>query len=116
MDIHSQIMETIKTTIQEFKVEMQHIQEKCIQEFKVEMQHIQEECIHNSTISRHIMDECNKKRYDWYDFEADCDDWDMDSCHLLDDNYFHILFDDSSPPHVENMNAKNREPIIITSV
>jgi hypothetical protein len=37
MDIHSQIMGVIKTTIQEFKVEMQHIQVKRLQELKVEM-------------------------------------------------------------------------------
>jgi hypothetical protein len=68
MDILSQIMVAIKTTIQEFKVEMQHIQEKHIQELKVEMQHIQEECIQESKISRHIVDEYNQERYVWYDF------------------------------------------------
>jgi hypothetical protein len=56
MDICSQIMADIKTTIQEFKVEMQHILEKRIQEFKVEMKHIQDECIQESKISMHIMD------------------------------------------------------------
>jgi hypothetical protein len=54
-----------------------------------------------------IMDEYNQEIYSWYDFEADCDDWYMDSCHLWDDNHFHILFDDSNPPYVECLNVKN---------
>jgi hypothetical protein len=52
-----------------------------------------------------IRDECNQKIYSWYDLEANCDDWYMDSCHLWDDNHFHILFDDSTPPFVENINV-----------
>ena len=63
-----------------------------------------------------IGDEYNQEIYAWYDFGADCDDWYMDSCHFLDDNYFHILFDDSNPPSVESINVTNREPMIITSV
>jgi hypothetical protein len=85
MDIRSQIMATIKTKIQEFKVEMQHIQEKCIQELKAEMQHIQEECIQESKLARqerYIMEEYYQERNVWYDYEDDCDDWYMDSCHL----------------------------------
>jgi hypothetical protein len=62
------------------------------------------------------MDEYNQEVYAWYDFEADCDDWYMDSCHFWDDNHFHILFDDSTPPSVENINVTNQEPIMITSV
>jgi hypothetical protein len=46
-----------------------------------------------------IMDEYNQEMYAWYDFEADCDDWYR--CHFWDDNHFHLLFDDSTPPHVE---------------
>jgi hypothetical protein len=45
-----------------------------------------------------IKDEYNQEIYAWYDFEDDCDDWYMDSCHFWDDNHFHILFDDSTPP------------------
>jgi hypothetical protein len=48
------------------------------------------------------MDEYNQERYAWYDFEADCDDWYMDSCHFGMITTFHILFDDSTPPFVEN--------------
>ena len=29
-----------------------------------------------------IRDEYNQEIYAWYDFEADCDDWYMDSCHF----------------------------------
>ena len=50
-----------------------------------------------------IRDEYNQEIYAWYDFEADCDDWYMDSCHFWDDNHFHILFDDSNPPSIENI-------------
>jgi hypothetical protein len=57
-----------------------------------------------------IMDEYNQEAYAWYDFEADCDDWYMDSCHLWDDNHFHILFDDSTPPHVEPILESKQEP------
>jgi hypothetical protein len=63
-----------------------------------------------------LRDEYNQEIYAWYDFEADCDDWYMDSCHFWDDNHFHILFDDSNPPSVESINVTNREPMIITSV
>jgi hypothetical protein len=63
-----------------------------------------------------IRDEYNQEIYAWYDLEVDCDDWYMDSCHLWDDNHFHILFDDSNPPSVESINVTNREPMIITSV
>ena len=61
-------------------------------------------------------DEYNQEIYAWYDFESDCDDWYMDSCHFWDDNHFHILFNDSNPPSVESINVTNREPMIITSV
>jgi hypothetical protein len=29
-----------------------------------------------------LMNEYNQERYAWYDFEDDCVDWYMDSCHL----------------------------------
>jgi hypothetical protein len=63
-----------------------------------------------------ISDEYNQEIYVLNDFEADCDDWYMDSCHLWGDNHFHILFDDFSPPSVESINVTNREPMIITHV
>ena len=56
-----------------------------------------------------LNDEYNQEIYAWYDFEADCDDWYMDSCHLWDDNHFHILFDNSNPLSVESINVTNRE-------
>ena len=61
-----------------------------------------------------LMNEYNQERYAWYDFEDDCDDWYMDSCHFWDDNHFHILFDDSTPPSVENINIPDQE--LVTSV
>jgi tRNA(Met) C34 N-acetyltransferase TmcA len=61
-----------------------------------------------------IRDEYNQEIYAWYDFEDDCDDWYMDSCHFWDDNHFHILFDDSTPPSVENINVPHQE--LVTSV
>ena len=61
-----------------------------------------------------LKDEYNKEIYAWYDFEADCDDWYMDSCHFWDDNHFHLLFDDSTPPSVENISVPYQE--LVTSV
>jgi hypothetical protein len=40
----------------------------------------------------------------------------MDSCHFLDDNHFHILFDESNRPFVDIIIVTNRELMIITSV
>jgi hypothetical protein len=54
-----------------------------------------------------IRDEYNKEIYVLYDFEADYDDWYMDSFHFKDDNHFHILFDDSNAPSVESINVTN---------
>jgi hypothetical protein len=61
-----------------------------------------------------LKDEYNKEIYAWYDFEVDCDDWYMDSCHFWDDNHFHILFDDSTPPSVDNIKVPHQE--LVTSV
>ena len=63
-----------------------------------------------------IMDDYNQEIYVWYDFEADCDDWYIDSCHFWDDNHFHLLFDDSTPASVEHINVTHQELIMITSV
>jgi hypothetical protein len=30
----------------------------------------------------YMRDEYNQEIYAWYDFEANCDDWYMDSCHF----------------------------------
>jgi hypothetical protein len=40
----------------------------------------------------------------------------MDSCHFLDENHFHILFDDSNPPYIDKINVKNQETMIIIGV
>ena len=61
-----------------------------------------------------IRDTCNQEIYAWYDLEDDCDDLYMDSCHLWDDNHFHILFDDSTPPFVEHINVTHHE--LVTNV
>jgi hypothetical protein len=61
-----------------------------------------------------IRDEYNQEIYSCYDFEDDCDDWYMDICHFWDDNHFHILFDDSTPPSVENINVPHQE--LVTNV
>ena len=63
-----------------------------------------------------IMNEYHQEVYAWYDLEDDCDYWYMDSCHLWDDNHFHLLFDDSTPPSVENKNVTHQELVMITSV
>ena len=63
-----------------------------------------------------LMNEYNQERYDWYDYGDDCDDWYMDSCHFWDDNHFHILFDASTPPSIENINVPHQELLIITNV
>jgi hypothetical protein len=64
----------------------------------------------------YIRDEYNQEVYVWYDFKVDCDDWYMYSCHFWDDNHFHILFEDSTKPSIENINVTNQEPIMIISV
>ena len=63
-----------------------------------------------------IGDEYNQEIYSWYDLEVNCDDWYMDSYHFWDDNHFHILFDDSTPPSIENINVPHHEIVIITNV
>jgi hypothetical protein len=62
-----------------------------------------------------INEEYNQERYAWYDLEDDCDDWYMDSCHFWDDNYFHLLFDDSTPPYVENIMEGSQELVMTTN-
>jgi hypothetical protein len=50
-----------------------------------------------------IMDEYDQEVYAWYALEDDRDDWYMDSFHFWDENHFHLLFDESTPPQVENV-------------
>ena len=63
-----------------------------------------------------IRDEYTQEIYSWYDFEADCDDWYMDNCHFQDDKHFHILFDYSTPPSIENINVPHQELVMINNV
>jgi hypothetical protein len=63
-----------------------------------------------------LRDEYNQEIYAWYDFEDDCSDWYMNSCHLWDDNHFHILFDDSTSPSIENINIPHQELVMIINV
>jgi hypothetical protein len=36
----------------------------------------------------------------------------MDNCYFWDDNHFNILFDDSTPPHVEPILESKQEPFL----
>jgi hypothetical protein len=72
--------------------------------------------MHERFLMAKISDEYNQEIYAWYDLEADCDDWYMDSFHFWDDNHFDILFDNSNPPSVESINVTDQEPMIITSI
>jgi hypothetical protein len=71
--------------------------------------------MHDRFLMEDIRDEYNQEIYAWYYFEADCDDWYMDSCHFWD-NHFHLLFDDSTPPSVEHINVTHHELVMITNV
>jgi hypothetical protein len=72
--------------------------------------------MHEKFLMADIRDEYNQEIYAWYDLEANCNDWYMDSFHFWDDNLFHILFDDSTPPSIENINVPHQELVIITNV
>jgi hypothetical protein len=50
-----------------------------------------------------------------YDLEDDCDNWCVDSFHLWEDNYFHLLFDNSTPHYAEKIIEGNQKAIIINS-
>jgi hypothetical protein len=56
-----------------------------------------------NTMYNHIIGEYTQEIYAWYDYKDHCDDWYMDSCHFWDENHFHLLFDDSAPPHVDHV-------------
>jgi hypothetical protein len=70
--------------------------------------------MHDRFLMEGLRDKYNQEIYAWYDFEANCDDWYMDSCHFWDDNHFHILFDDSTLPSIENINVPHQE--LVTNV
>jgi hypothetical protein len=56
-----------------------------------------------------IRDKYNQEASTWHDFEAYCDDWHMYSCHFWDENHFHLLFDESTPPHAVHIMESKRE-------
>jgi hypothetical protein len=61
-------------------------------------------------IDHYVTKEYNQETYVWSYWEAECNDWYMGSCHFWDDNHFHLLFDDSTPPHVEHILECREEP------
>jgi hypothetical protein len=112
MDMHSQLREILHM-IEAIKVDMHDY----LQGIRYSHQNsqwslalLQERCL-----MAHIMNEYHQEVYGWYDLEDDCDDWYMDSCHLWNENHFHILFDDYNLPLVENINVTHQELVMITS-
>jgi hypothetical protein len=109
MDMHSQhreilhIIEAFKADIQDHRDSYHNIQRSLA-------------LFQERYIMEYIVNEYHEEVYSWYDLEDDCDDWYRDSCHFGDDNHFHILFDDSTPPSVENINVIHPELIMITNV
>jgi hypothetical protein len=63
----------------------------------------------------HVKKEYTKGIDAYYGLEDDCNDQYMDSCHLWEDNCFHLLFNDYTPPCVENIIEGNQEPIMVIS-
>jgi hypothetical protein len=114
MDIGSQLLMGILRKIEALEHHL-HEAQQAIRDSCHNMQRILDS-MQERYLMEDIMDEYNQEVYAWYDFEADCDDWYMDNCHFWDDNHFHILFDDSTPPSVENINVTNQELVMITSV
>jgi hypothetical protein len=126
MDISSQILKEILQITESFKSQLYSTLNDTLDEFidgltddlNDSFRSIQDSLdnMQERFLMVEIGDEYNQKMYAWYDFEADCDDWYMDSCHLWDDNSFHILFDESTPPSVENINVPHKELVMIISV
>jgi len=52
----------------------------------------------------------HEEMWAWYDFNDEFDDWYMYSCNFWDDNRFHLLHVDSTPPYVENIIKGNMIP------
>jgi hypothetical protein len=105
MDVHSQTLKEILHMIEAFKSQMHDTLHNFQEGFRdgfcsihKSLASMQEKC---SLVN--IMDEYHQEVYAWYALEVNCDYWYMDSCHFWDDNHFYILFDDSTPPKVENL-------------
>jgi hypothetical protein len=102
MDVHSQTLNKILQAIEAFKSQMHDTLHNFKEDIKDDFCNIHESLasIQDKSNFVNIMNEYHQEVYAWYDLEDDCDDWYMDSCHFWDDNHFHILFDDSTPPSV----------------
>jgi hypothetical protein len=101
-------LQAIKDDLQDMKDGLQDIKDSCRNlqgtVAKIEERYLMED----------IKAKYNQEEYAWYHFEATCDDWYMDSCHFWDDNYFHLLFDDSTPPYVEHIVESSQKPSMHT--
>ena len=56
-----------------------------------------------------------KYRNDMYgqcDLEEACAEWYMDNCHLWEDNYFQLLFDESNPSNEAKIIEDSHEQVI----
>jgi hypothetical protein len=118
MDISSQTLKEILQITETFKAQLFDRLDDLADGLNDSFRSIQDSLdnMHERFLMANIMDEYTQEIYSWYDFEADCDDWYMDSCHFWDDNHFHLLFDDSTPPSIEHINVTHQELVMITSV
>jgi hypothetical protein len=107
MDISSQTLIEILQITEAFKSRLYDIVDGLTNDLNASFRSIQDslDSMQERFLMEDIKDEYNQEIYAWYDLEADCDDWYMDSCHFWVDNHFHILFDDSTPPSVDNINV-----------
>jgi hypothetical protein len=99
----SQLYDTMNHTLDEFLYGLTYILNDNFRSIQDSFDSIQE-----IFLMADIRDEYNQEIYVWYDLEVDCDDCYMDSFHFWDENHFHILFDDSTPPSVENINVPHQ--------
>ena len=53
--------------------------------------------------------------YSLCDLEKEYREWYMDGCHLSKDNYFQLLFDDSTSSHEESIVKESHELVITTN-
>jgi len=67
-------------------------------------------------INHYTIIEYNQETYAWYYFGVDFDDWYIDSFHLWDDNHFHLLLDESTPPYVEHILESRKESSMHTLI
>ena len=53
-----------------------------------------------------LKNEYNREIYAWQYFEEGCEEWYIDDVNFWDDNYFQLLFDEFTPPYVEESEEK----------